>query len=384
MGLRALARLIFRKLGVGGVMILIGVLGIIFAVRDSAKNMPGHMSFDFKTDLAAAFIGIIGGAAALFIQKKLNEKKAKAHREAENAAAAEAERRARSDPNYYSKPKVSPENAALKSISDRALNALPDMPCLSLFPEAGEPDLFASKLGGTPYMPKNFIYPVGRTGIYRGRPLRLLCQLNFEELPHVEGFPEKGILQFFCSCGDEEAVYGLGTDRDGWRVIYHENIITDMSMLKSAEDIPKFDKGEDFPFKGQFVLKAGKLFMCRPTAADIRFEREFIKAYNDVMGTKITFLDVYEGKFADGQTVYDMYDAVKNSLTCIGGYPDFTQQDPRTPSDDRRVLLFQLESQRVNGREIMWGDMGVGNFFISPEDLKNRDFSRVLFNWDCC
>ena len=34
--------------------------------------------------------------------------------------------------------------------------------------------------------------------------------------------------------------------------------------------------------------------------------------------------------------------------------------------------------------EIMWGDCGVGNFFISSDDLKRLDFSRVLYTWDCC
>ncbi|MBO7381562.1 MAG: DUF1963 domain-containing protein, partial [Neisseriaceae bacterium] len=39
----------------------------------------------------------------------------------------------------------------------------------------------------------------------------------------------------------------------------------------------------------------------------------------------------------------------------------------------------QIDSK--NG--IMWGDAGVGNFFITADDLKKRDFSRVLYNWDC-
>ena len=26
---------------------------------------------------------------------------------------------------------------------------------------------------------------------------------------------------------------------------------------------------------------------------------------------------------------------------------------------------------------------GVGNFFINREDLLRRDFSRILYNWDC-
>ncbi len=33
---------------------------------------------------------------------------------------------------------------------------------------------------------------------------------------------------------------------------------------------------------------------------------------------------------------------------------------------------------------ILWGDAGVGNFFINREDLKRRDFSKILYNWDCC
>ena len=37
-----------------------------------------------------------------------------------------------------------------------------------------------------------------------------------------------------------------------------------------------------------------------------------------------------------------------------------------------------------NGCSILWGDCGVANFFISRTDLEKLDFSRVLYNWDCC
>ena len=47
--------------------------------------------------------------------------------------------------------------------------------------------------------------------------------------------------------------------------------------------------------------------------------------------------------------------------------------------DSNEILLFQLDSQD----HILWGDSGVGNFFISKEDLKNKDFSHVRYNWDC-
>ncbi len=47
------------------------------------------------------------------------------------------------------------------------------------------------------------------------------------------------------------------------------------------------------------------------------------------------------------------------------------------------ILLFQLDSDSEDGKDIMWGDAGVGNFFIHPDDLRKRDFSKVVYNWDC-
>ena len=67
------------------------------------------------------------------------------------------------------------------------------------------------------------------------------------------------------------------------------------------------------------------------------------------------------------------------------GYPYFTQDDPRPEDSPYDTLLFQMDSEMSDGIDyIMWGDMGVGNFFIDLEDLKNCDFSRVLYTWDCC
>ena len=68
----------------------------------------------------------------------------------------------------------------------------------------------------------------------------------------------------------------------------------------------------------------------------------------------------------------------------VGGYPSFTQLDPREYDQnfqEHTVLLFQLDSNDEDG--IMWGDSGVCNFFIRPDDLAKRDFSGVLYNWDC-
>ena len=72
-------------------------------------------------------------------------------------------------------------------------------------------------------------------------------------------------------------------------------------------------------------------------------------------------------------------DALDGSGHKLGGYPYFTQEDPR--SAEGMELLLQLDSD--DSVNMMWGDVGVGNFFIAPEDLKRGDFSRVAYSWDC-
>lgn len=49
------------------------------------------------------------------------------------------------------------------------------------------------------------------------------------------------------------------------------------------------------------------------------------------------------------------------------------------------MLLFQLDSDYHDSEDrVLWGDCGIGNFFINREKLKNCDFSDVIYNWDCC
>ena len=67
----------------------------------------------------------------------------------------------------------------------------------------------------------------------------------------------------------------------------------------------------------------------------------------------------------------------------------FTQDDVRgwehSEPLSNYVLLFQLASEYGDeGVELMWGDCGVGNFFIHPDDLANLRFDKAFFTFDCC
>jgi len=61
-----------------------------------------------------------------------------------------------------------------------------------------------SRLGGVPYMPHGFSFPLNKM-----HPLLFLAQINFCEVPPLEAFPDKGMLQFYI--GDDD-LYGLNLE----------------------------------------------------------------------------------------------------------------------------------------------------------------------------
>ncbi|MBD5457786.1 MAG: DUF1963 domain-containing protein [Lachnospiraceae bacterium] len=285
--------------------------------------------------------------------------------------------------------------ALLKLLDEKCL----PRPHLRLKPvRAQSTSVFDSKLGGTPYLPKDMEYPKVLEGRLEGKPLKLLAQLNFEKLPQLEGFPKKGILQFFAGCDDDD-VYGIdfddGFDQNGFRVIYHENITEDITKLMSKEDMPEFDSEENYyPFTGEFLLKAGKCHLSPITVSDYRFDKAVVESYNALFdGDVVGMWADRDGKKGICQADKPLYDAIyevrAKSGSGLGGYPFFTQYDPRPNNEDYAdcdILLFQLDSENGGDGwedEIMWGDCGVGNFFISAENLAKCDFSKVLYTWDC-
>lgn len=243
--------------------------------------------------------------------------------------------------------------AYLSRLEDVALPAvhIKARPSDSLF-------LFDSKFGGYPYWPKDKPYPKDVEGNY----MYLLAQLNFSQIPPLEGYPDKGLLQFYVAADD---MYGLNFDdqaeQKNFRVIYFED---------SSE--PPL---ENFHFLDEQERESG-LPLDRPMELSFSLQKDYY-AFSDCR---------YPEDLGDELSSEELYKEVSKVFPDeghkIGGYAYFTQSDPRDEKEDRSdwVLLLQIDSQ---GNDIVWGDVGVGNFFIHPDALKRKDFSNVLYNWDC-
>lgn len=240
-------------------------------------------------------------------------------------------------------------------------------PVVMVNTEISKTTLFQSKFAGDPYFPLGMEYPKNM----KGQPLKLLAQINFAEVPmHLPNFPEEGILQFYIDGYDD--VLGMdfdnGQNQEGFRVIFYEQVMQDEAQLIQDFSFIEIDDEElYFPVEREMALS----FTTGVEPMSIDDFRS-----NDKYASILTALE-------DDEALEDsFYDAMTGDGHKIGGYPFFTQEDPRAYGDykDSIIMLLQIDSV---GDNILWGDCGVGNFFITEEELMNKDFSKVLYNWDC-
>ncbi|WP_113652196.1 YwqG family protein [Pedobacter namyangjuensis] len=213
-----------------------------------------------------------------------------------------------------------------------------------------------SKFLGKPYLPNTIDYPKDKLG----NPMILLAQINFAETPHLKNYPTDGILQFFISSTE-------WYDMDDYKILFHPYVEneyqTDFSFLteKLYEESPVY---REHKLAFEKAVEYGGY-------EDFRFDMDFNgESYYE-----------YQEKLTDEQKA-EMDKILEGAGHKIGGYAYFTQSDPRDYNNSQKdeILLLQIDTDE----EIMFGDSGVGNLFINPKSLKERDFDQAWFNWDCC
>lgn len=230
--------------------------------------------------------------------------------------------------------------------------------------------IFDSKICGEYFIPEGYNKPINEE---TGNELFLLAQINFAQIPKIKDFPEEGLLQIFIS-GDDE-LYGLKKE-NGYKVVYYPTVPKDTKKGKIYN--PKWTLENYLPFQTNSVYKlVGEKTTQSMQAYGENFNLFIEKNFKELL-TETNKI----GQKHVGYRVIQKLSFREEYIGCqCGGYPEFNKKDPRNVDSKNfeDVLLFQLRSCE----SIMWGNFGIGNFFISKENLKNKDFSKVLYNWDC-
>ncbi|MFP3390133.1 YwqG family protein [Brevibacillus sp. SIMBA_040] len=188
----------------------------------------------------------------------------------------------------------------------------------------------------------------------------LLCiatrfaQVNWAQMPQLDGFPSHGLTSFFVKQDD---TFGLLDQA------YHVLHFEDVSDTGEIDPFQPEDPDLYSPVLGGPYKLTGKL------------ESKLIP-YKNCLSEHFQLPPDHD------EVAYSKYwDLSDASGSRIGGYPYFTQDDPR--SEDA-ILLLQLDMEGDHkDYYVSWGDSGVANFFIRKEDLLRLDFSNVVYTWDC-
>lgn len=278
-------------------------------------------------------------------------------------------------------PKPKPEPSAKVKAIVAEVKRRTETPCwkLTLQPE-GPCGLLDSKVGGLPYWDAALPYPTDS----QGNKMTLLAQLNFAQLGTEAPLPAQGLLQFFIGQDD---VFGIDFDQPDsqkdFRVIYHPEPDPAITLEQvRALDLPTHAEADCCTPVFQEAVFTAEKTVGYMGPEDGRFDALFREVVRAVTGEDIGEQNAYQ--YLGDADCRCLNDQLNNTGHRLLGYPFFTQYDPREPDSPYDTLLFQLDSDMIDRKDlVLWGDCGVGNFFINREDLLRRDFSRILYNWDC-
>ena len=170
-----------------------------------------------------------------------------------------------------------------------------------------------SKIGGRPYLPKDFTWPY-----YQGLPLSFLAQINLEEVSSLDKdklLPDKGMLYFFYELETQEWGYSP-QDKGCAKVFYFENT-TNFTLINFPEDMEDYYKIPEFKvnFKSNISLPSYEDF------DNLNEEKNILEKYK----TYENFKEFENKLFDEYSDICDEYMESLENYTKLLGYPDIIQ-----------------------------------------------------------
>ena len=246
----------------------------------------------------------------------------------------------------------------------------------------------ASKLGGKPYLSKDFTWPkFSDEG--EERPLSFLCQINlaaFKEYDRDGLMPEKGMLYFFYDC--EAFRWGFDPEDKGCaRVVYFEDT-AGFAPMDWPEGIE-----EDYIVPEMALAFAPRMSYPMYEELEIHSDVECEwDDYDEVLEKLGVDLDAEEHKLLGYANIIQNEMLSECERVSCGLYCGNPESYQNTPEDEEIAilrgakdwtLLLQLSTLEKDDWELMWGDCGMLYFYIKKQDLAQKRFENAWFSLQC-
>lgn len=261
-------------------------------------------------------------------------------------------------------------------------------------PAQGKLAVGASKFGGRPDVPADFVWPVFETDTreddqVKERPLAFLAQFDCAQLAPLdpEGLlPKEGLLSFFYEL--ESQCWGYDPKDAGCaRVFWFEGPLAPAEFPAELE--------EDFRLPEMAAQLSGAT--DAPDFQDACPALEYPWTANDYRIFDQARRELGMDYPANRSQLLGWPDIIQNNMTLqcelisrgyyLGGswekIPLEERSALRTPSVRDWQLLFQLDTVENGDFELMFGDCGRIYFYIRREDLAQRRFDRVWLIQQC-
>jgi len=234
-----------------------------------------------------------------------------------------------------------------------------ELPSLHIAPAPGQaPGPMDSKFGGECYLPAGAEAP----------EMEFLAQINFAQAPHLEGFPDKGLLQFF-----------LKTAGDGPESFEEDEDEDILQTGSGAFQIRWYPDTEDSGTSGLSYTPVEETATLSLTEDGLLVDLGFDSV-----------LEPLTQVFMKKSRGYDLSDCGDTDQFCrdfgnwgfkLGGHPALRQGEFRLDDEAFQaytVLLFQYDLTVPDPKDPMDLEKDTFCFFIKPEDLKACRFDDIL------
>jgi len=252
----------------------------------------------------------------------------------------------------------------------------------------------ASKIGGKPFLPKDFAWPYFEGESYEdgwgNRPLSFICQINISEITKYDKenlLPEKGMLYFFYESASQLWGYDpkdAGCARvfyyestDGFETIdYPEELGEDFRLKEIAV---QFSAKDSYPSFEEFDVYSD--FDCNWDEYDEMLEDLGIDTEEMEKSKLLGYANLVQGEMLTEceRTSRGLYCGDHESYV---NTPEEVQADIKANAKNW-VLLCQISSFDEDGAELMFGDCGLIYFYIKKEDLEKKNFDNIWLVLQC-